>query len=230
MFTFIDSVKDTFKNSTFAVEPLDLMVVHEIRSIYEDGKSLKERKEYFKTINKVCRLMVSGPDDTEAHYQVLLMDRDNKEIILIEHSQEEVMDNDQHEKIRNALDSMGWTQEWDTIKFLKMPKTKKKKKTKSSDFTWHIKHIVHFNPSASNQLQELGDINQNNNTYPDCGDFSFIVFLKYMSSTDSFEAKNFKFDSDGPSSVAIGKEGIRWDAIKNFVNEQFHTSKKIIKI
>ena len=217
VYTFIDAVKEAYGNSQFACEPHDLMTTSEIRDIYQYGDALKERKEMFKNANKICRLMVSGDNETEAHYQVLIMDRKNNDIIIIEHSEMESLESTQNDRILTALNSVGWTNEWEDNKLYKWPVSGKKGKSKTPRLRWHIKHIRHHNSDLRNDCREAGDINQNNYSTPDCAALSFVVFLKHMSSTDlSFDPKKFEFGREGLNSIAIDPEGVRWDAIKKF--------------
>ena len=68
------------------------MGVSKIRDLFQEGKALEDRKDMFKDPKKICGLMVSGEDETEGHYQVLIMDKENSEIIFIEHSEEKSLE------------------------------------------------------------------------------------------------------------------------------------------
>jgi len=219
MSCFIDTVKMEYKNSVFDVEPNDLMTASEIKDILQEGSILQIRTEQFKDKNKVCRLLVAGKDDTAAHYQVLIMDRIKKELVLIEHSRVTKIAKDQTQRIRSALDSIGWTDDYD--KDIRInpfpPKGKKKTYTKNKAKTWHLKHMMHYNPYALNESKESGDINRDFLIQPDCGAFAFLVYLKCMSATDKqFDPKKLGFKVEGPESIGIDSEGYRWDAIKKF--------------
>ena len=222
MSSFINSVKMEFQNSMFDVEKDDLMTATDIQGILGEGSLLKERTEHFKDKTKVCRLLVAGQDDTAAHYQVLIMDKTKRELVFIEHSRESDIAEDQTQRIRSALDSIGWTDDYDEeVKIIEFPpKGKKKtytKNTKNKEKVWNLKHIMHYNPYALKESKECGDINRDFFTQPDCGAFSYLVYLKCMSATDKqFDPKKFTFDADGPESIGIDPEGYRWDAIKKF--------------
>ena len=218
MFTFIDAVKYTYSNSQFATEPHDLMGVSEIRDLLQYGNELKKRKEMFKDTSNICRLMVSGEDETQAHYQVLIIDKENHDIIFIEHSEMEKLEKTQNERVTTALNFTGWINEWEKTNLYRYPVTGKKGRSKTPELNWHIKHIRHHNSVLGNDRGEAGDINPKMiASSPDCGPLAFVVFLKCMSSTDSsFDPMRFTFGRDGPNSISIDPEGVRWDAIKKF--------------
>ena len=75
--------------------------------------------------------MVSESDANQAHYQVLLMDKEKRESTFVKHSKVNKIATDQSERIlRLPLDSMGCTKDFDGgIKFYKIPARGKKKTT-----------------------------------------------------------------------------------------------------
>ena len=56
----------------------------------------------------------------------------------------------QNERIMTALNSIGWTNDWETIKLYKYPVTGKKGKYKTAHLNWHIKHIWHHSSVIRN--------------------------------------------------------------------------------
>ena len=88
MNTYLFAVRSRHKESIFTTDEWELHIKEVLDHDMKDKKLMKARKEQFKDVNKVCRLLVTGGKKSynSAHYQVLVIEREVREITLIEYT------------------------------------------------------------------------------------------------------------------------------------------------
>ena len=192
--TFIHMVKWRLDKlgteKAFDTDEYEFGHVHEFKMMDDDD--WKQRFKRFKKTKRLCRIMITGGDYVNSHYQVLVLEREEKKATLIDWSQLDI-DGDQKFEIIDCLETMNWR-----LAKNKTPLYEFKEGKKSRN-NWTYKHLKYYNDSVT----DCGA--------PACGPFTCLVYQKCMES----KQENFDFeklDQDIKENV----NDIRWAFIKKF--------------
>ena len=199
MSTFLWAVRFKYRESMFVHDNSELYQKVRFDHDLLDEGVLLARREYFQTAKRVCRILVTGNLNEQAHYQVLIFERELKEVTLIEYTKVSTIHQTQLSGIKDIIFSMGWG----VRKNLKLRKSKGRGKNgdlKKKKGTWFYNHIHYAKPCAFASDKGTSD----------CGPFSGLVYLKIMSNYDpSFQVEAMKYDE-------YDNANIRWCFIKEF--------------
>ena len=219
MDTFLLAVRYHNKNAMFSTDNWELLHKDDLDQAMKNTEVMKERIKKYKNDKRVCRLLVTGGKNrNEMHYQVLVIEREFREVHLIEYTKMSVIHHSQLTGIKDAIISLGWC----TKNHLRLSKSQGRGnnpdvKTKRSK--WYYNHIHYARPHEFEETRET----------PDCGPFAALVYLKCMESRDKeFRPEVMVYDE-------YNKANLRWlfllkmqkilplyidDAVKQRANKQ----------
>ena len=212
MNTFLFAVRSRYKEAIFTADKWELHLKDWLDHEMQDKALMKARKEEFKDVNKVCRLLVtSGKDKNNGHYQVLVIEREVREITLIEYTKIEVLHDCQLVGMRNAIISLGWCGK----NHLRLSKSMGRGKNPDLDkkkSMWFYNHIHYARPHEF----------QHDKGTSDCAPFAALVYLTCMSN------RSADFRADLLSYQEYDDHNIRWlflmqmhKILPSYVDEEF---------
>ena len=109
MSTFLLAVRYHNKNAMFSTDNWELLHKDVLNMTMKNTEEMNERKEKYKNKKRVCRLLVTGGKDPNAqHYQVLVIEREFREVTLIEYTKLKEISHSQLRGIKDAITSLGW--------------------------------------------------------------------------------------------------------------------------
>ena len=108
MYPFLKTVSFKYSNSGFAVNDMQMLSEMEFDDLIKDKERMNEGVVNFKDAKYVCCILVTGKDDMNAHYQVLVIRRDERQIFLIEHAKGNPPSSSQRKRVRHVIKSFGW--------------------------------------------------------------------------------------------------------------------------
>ena len=177
MYTFLQSVYFKYPNSGFAFDDKQILPENQLESLLENEDLMIERTKQFEDVQYVCRIMVSGSDNMNVHYQVLVINRKKRQVFVIEHAKGIPLSMSQKKQVKNVLKSFGW---------VKNP-TLTDYEENVNKSRWLLKHIASHKRGSDEFLS------------PACGPFACLVLYLCFS-----QAKNLEtFD---PSTIMLNDD------------------------
>ena len=163
---------------------------------------IKERIERYKNDKRVCQLLVSGGKNRRSlHYQVLVLEKEFREVTLIEYTKISVIHHSQLTGIKDAIIALGWC----TRNHLRISKSigrgnNPELHTKRSK--WFYNHIHYARPHEFEEARGTSD----------CAPFAALVYLKCMASRDQEFRPDLMFYDE------YDKANLRWSLLLKMQN------------
>ena len=108
MDTFLLAVRYHNKNAMFSTDNWELLHKVDLDRDMKNTEVMKERIKKYKNDKRVCRLLVTGGKNrNEMHYQVLVIEREFREVHLIEYTKMSAIHHSQLTGIKDAIISLG---------------------------------------------------------------------------------------------------------------------------
>ena len=123
--TFAASVRANFPCLEYAPDIFENRDMGDFQALMEYQDFQQQRRLHFVNLNKICRLLFTGPKD-QGHYSIMVAFKNLKTVYLIEHGFENDASKEQVDMINFILNSYGWGNKSE-IK-VHFPKKKDKKK------------------------------------------------------------------------------------------------------
>ena len=204
MYSYIASVMNFHKDSIYATDPDQFFYGYQLQDeLIENKEWLENRQRKYKDKNYFCRILVSGKEFKDSHYQVLVFNRKKREVTVIEYTSVEGLDAQQIKLIKTVLYSIGWVT---TVKATRVNRAtvKGKRAMKSKkDNHWYYHHHNYFIKIGDGLI-----------ALPECGPFACLAYKRVMENKDTFFIPHqIKFDN---TFFEIDVDGIRWAMIKSF--------------
>ena len=178
MATFLAATNINYPNAMFCYDKKQMQPTEKFFNFFNDNKEkdfIKDRIEFFESKNNVCRLMeVSGKSSGTPHYQIVVFERKEKIVTLIEHTKYDTLNNDQISGIKQIMQTYGWGLK-KNIKFYKSKGRGNNGDVTNKRCVWYYNHVY---------LKE-GEKKDPRQPRPLCDRFACLVFLKVMSTLDS---------------------------------------------
>ena len=188
MGTFLSAIKINYPEALFCDDKYQMQPTTETFdyvNINKETVAVKTRKEFYRSIDKVCRLMEVKDKSTEgSHYQVLVLEKDIKEITLIEHTMYGDLSTAQIAGIKEVIQSYGWGLK-KTLSFVKSKGRGNNGDIIKKKRTWYFNHVSY----------KVADKTESRISSPSLDRFACLVLLKIMSNIEQdFEPASMSFD------------------------------------
>ena len=192
--SFISAVQINYPNSLFAYDTQQMEPIRHLARNCDNKEInvLKDRKNLFEKENKICRIMDCGRQN-DSHFQVLVFEKEVKEITIIEYTLCDFLDDDQLTGIRDVMHSFGWGNR-SNLK-MRISKGRGNNGEIKKKCTWFFNHLHYAKPEDHVAYDKAVEEEKEMEPNPLCGIFVCLVYLRIMSTSDqNFKPELMKLD------------------------------------